>query len=109
VDRGRRLVGKAGEITATADRLELVIALEGLGDRDDVDGLAAFEQLEDRGKDRPVGLAIEVGRAQELRHFDDGVAVDEDGAQHGLLGLEALRRQTIDHALPDHGRAGVSG
>ena len=103
VDRGRRLVGQARQVAATADRLELIAPLERLRDRDDVDRLTALEQLENRRVDRAVRLAVEVRRAQELRDLDDRVAVDEDGAQHGLLGLETLRRQTVDHALPDHG------
>ena len=71
--------------------------LERLRDGDDVDRLAALEQLEDRGVDPAVRLAVEVGRPQELGDLDDRVAVDEDRAEHGLLGLEALRRQAVDH------------
>ena len=98
VDRGRRLVRQARQVGAAADRLELVAALERLGDRDDVDRLAPLEQVEDRGVDPAVGLPVEVGRAQELGDLDDRVAVDEDGAEHRLLGLETLRRKTVDHA-----------
>ena len=47
VDGGRRLVREARQVGAAADRLELVLALERLGDGDDVDRLAALEQLED--------------------------------------------------------------
>ena len=98
VDGGRRLVREAREVGATADRLELVLALERLGDRDDVDRLAPLEQLERGGIDPAVRLAIEVGRAQELGDLDDRVAVDQDGTEHGLLGLETLRRKAVDHA-----------
>ena len=51
VDRGRRLVRQARQVGAPADRLELVLALERLGDRDDVDRLASLEQVEDGGVD----------------------------------------------------------
>ena len=98
VDGGRRLVRQARQVGATADGLELVLALERLGDGDDVDRLAALEQVEDGGVDPAVGLPIEVGRPQELGDLDDRIAVDEDGAEHRLLGLETLRRKTIDHA-----------
>ena len=103
VDRGGGLVREAREVGPSTDRLELFAPLERLRDGDDVDWLAALEQLEDRREDRAVRLAVEVRRTQELRDLDDGVAVDEDGAEHGLLGLEALRGQAVDHALPDHG------
>ena len=98
VDGGRRLVREARQVGATADRLELVLALERLGDRDDVDRLAPLEQLERGGIDPAVRLAIEVGRAKELGDLDDRVAVDQDGAEHRLLGLETLRRKAVDHA-----------
>ena len=55
----------------------------------------------DRRVDPAVGLAVEVGRAQELGDLDDGVAVDQDRAEHGLLGLETLGRQAVDHARQD--------
>ena len=98
VDRGRRLVREAREVGPTADRLELVLALERLRDRDDVDRLAPLEQLERGGIDPAVRLAIEVGRAKELGDLDDRIAVDQDGTEHGLLGLETLRRKAVDHA-----------
>ena len=101
VDGGRRLVREARQVGPTADRLELVLALERLGDRDDVDRLAPLEQLERGGIDPPVRLAIEVGRAEELGDLDDRVAVDQDGTEHRLLGLETLRRKAVDHVVAD--------
>ena len=99
VDGGRRLVREARQVGAPADRLELVLALERLGDRDDVDRLAPLEQVQRSGVDPPVRLPVEVGRPQELGDLDDRVAVDEDGPEHRLLGLETLRRKTIDHGV----------
>ena len=88
---------EARQVGPAADRLELLAPLERLGDRDDVDRLAPLEQVEDRRVDRAVGLAVEVLGAQELGDLDDRVAVDEDRAEHRLLGLETLRRQAVDH------------
>jgi hypothetical protein len=98
MDGGRGLVREAREVGATADRLELVLALERLRDRDDVDRLAPLEQLERRGIDPAIRLAIEVSRAKELGDLDDRIAVDQDGPEHRLLGLETLRRKAVDHA-----------
>ena len=97
VDRGRGLVAEAGEVGTPADRLELLAPLERLRDGDDVDRFTAFEQVDDGGVDPAVGLAIEVLGPQELGDLDHGIAVDEDRAEHGLLGFETLRRQAIDH------------
>jgi hypothetical protein len=101
MNRGRGRVRQTRQISSPADRLELVTPLERLRDRDDVDRFAPFEELEHRPVDRPVRLPVEVSRPQELGHLDDSVAVDEDRAEHGLLGLETLRWQAIDHALPN--------
>ena len=78
-----------------------------LRDGDDVDRLAPLEQLEHRRVDPAVRLAVEVRRAQELRDLDDRVAVDQDGAEHRLLGLETLRRKAVDHAAADSWRTAI--
>jgi hypothetical protein len=98
MDRGRRLVAQAGEVRAAADLLELVRSLEHLRHGHDVDRLPALEQIEHRREDQAVRLPVEVVRAEELGDLDHGVPVDEDGAENGLLGLEALGRKAIDHA-----------
>ena len=100
VDGSGRLVRQAREIGTPADRVELLTPFERLGDGHDVDGLAPLEEVEDGRVDPPVGLAVEVLGAEELGHLDDRVAIDEDGAQDRLLGLETLGRQAVDHGLP---------
>ena len=46
-----------------------------------------------------MGLAVEVLWLEEVGDLDHGVAIDEDGTEHGLLGLDGLRRKTVDHAV----------
>jgi hypothetical protein len=92
MDGGGRLVREAGQIRATTDRLKVVGALECLGDGDDVDRLAPFEQVEDGRVDPAVCLPVEVVGAEELRDLHDGITIDEDGAEDRLLGLDTLRR-----------------
>src|SRR6202008_674284 len=93
-------VRETGEIGPSADRLELIAPLERLRHRNDFDWFAPLEQLEDRRVDLAVSLAVEVRRPQELRDLHDRVPIDEDRAEHRLLGLETLGRQSIDHVLP---------
>jgi len=108
MDRGGRRVGQAREVGPSADAFELVAPLERLGHRDDVDRLAALEQLEDRLEDLAVRLPVEVRWPQELGHLDDRVTVDEDRAEHRLLGFEALGRQAINHGHLGSWRLAVS-
>jgi hypothetical protein len=97
MDRGRRLVRQLRQVRPAADLLEVLAALEGLGDRDKVNGLAPLEELEHRAIDRAMGLPVEVLRLEEFGDLDDRLAVDQDRAEDGLLGLETVRRQAVDH------------
>ena len=98
VDGRRRGVRQGAEVGAPADRFQVLVALERLGDRDDVNRLAPFEQVQDHRVDLGMGLAVEVLGLEELGDLDDRVAVDEDRAEHGLLGLDGLRRKAVDHS-----------
>ncbi len=100
VDGGRRLVAQARQVGPAAHGFEVLAALERLRHGDDVDRLAALEQVEDRGIDAAVGLTVEILGPQELGDLDDGIAVDEDGAENGLLGFETLWRKAVDHVSP---------
>ena len=103
VDGGRGLVRQARQVRAAADRLELLAPFERLGHGDDVDRLALVEQLEHGRVDGAVGRAVEVLGPEELGDLDDRVAIDQDRAEDGLLGLGALGRQSIDQGTPDDG------
>jgi len=97
VNCGGSVVAQRREVARSADSVQLARALQRLRDGDHVDWLAMLEQLQHRGEDAAVGLAVEVLGMEEVRHLNDGVAVDEDGPEHGLLGIEVLGRQSVDH------------
>jgi hypothetical protein len=92
VDRRRRHVGQLRQVRPTADLLEVLAPLERLRHGDEVDGLAPLEQLEHGLEDAAMRLPVEVLRAEEFRDLDDRLAVDEDRAEHRLLGLQAMGR-----------------
>jgi hypothetical protein len=92
VDRRRGRVRETRQVGAAADGFELAASLERLCHGHDVDRLAPFEELDHRGVDRGVRLAVEVRGTEELGDLYDGIAVDQDCAEHRLLSLEALRR-----------------
>ena len=64
-------------------------------------GLAPLEQVEHDRVDPAVGLPVEVLGLEEVGDLDDRVPVDEDRPEDGLLGLDGLRRQAIDHRACD--------
>jgi hypothetical protein len=46
-----------------------------------------------------VVVAVKVVGVEDVGDLDDGVLVDEQGAQDRLLGLDALRREAVDRQL----------
>ena len=105
VDGRRRRVRQRAEVGAATDRLEVTCSLQRLRDGHDVDRLAPLREVQHHRVDAAVGLAVEVLGLEEVRDLDHGVAIDEDGAEHGLLGLDGLRRKTVDHGARGlHGR-----
>ena len=63
VDGRGREVDEARQVGRAADLVQATLALQRLADGDDVDRLAALVELEDRGVDGAVVLAVEVARA----------------------------------------------
>ena len=98
----RHARGQQVDRGAAAGRVELAGLLEVLDERERIDRLAAVVQGEHRGEHDPVRLAVEVLGVEAL--VDDerrqrGVG-QQHRAEHGLLGLEVLRRRdrTVRHA-----------
>ena len=100
VDGRRGRIRQLRQVGPPADLLEVLAALQGFGNRDQIHRLPALEQLEHRLVDVAVRLAVEVHRLQEFRDLDDRLAVDEDRPEDRLLGLEAVWRETVDHRAP---------
>src|SRR5262249_59942339 len=63
-----------------------------LRERDQVDGLVALRELEHRREELAVRAAVEVVGLDQLDEAVERRVVEQDAAEHGLLGLEALRR-----------------
>jgi hypothetical protein len=87
--------GQEVDGSAAANRVELAGLLEVLDERERVHRLAQRVEVEHRAVDDPVGLAIEVLGVEALvddQRRERGVR-QQHGAEHGLLGLEVLRRR----------------
>jgi hypothetical protein len=52
-------------------------------------------QCQHRLEDVGVLLPVEVRRTQEVADLEDGIRIDQDGAQDTLLGLDRLWRQLL--------------
>ena len=75
-----------------AHLLEHALAPEGLRHRDGVGRLPALEQMDHRPEDLPVRLLVELLGDQELDGPREQARLEQDGAEHRPLRLEALRR-----------------
>ena len=91
---GRHPAGELVDRLRTADLLELAVLAQRLGDGQVIDLARLLVQPQHRREHEPVLLAVEVLRAQLLiRHERVEVTfVEQHGAEHGLLGLEVVRR-----------------
>ena len=97
----------------TADELKLVGAAELLAESQRVDGRTAIEEGEHRLVHRAMRLRVEVRGSQNLDHARQRLAaLEENGAEHGALGVEIVRRDARGHferhaAYSARRRAGV--
>ena len=92
IGRGRRVIGQRREVPHAAGLIQQLMILQPLGGGDDVGG---FPGLRERGKgaeDNPMVVAIKITLLDPLGHLVPGVLVEENSAQHGLLGLNGMRR-----------------
>ncbi|MNT62738.1 hypothetical protein D3C72_2004900 [compost metagenome] len=54
--------------------------------------MVAFGQLVDGAEDKPVVMPIEIAIGHRIEHPLPGVVVEHQATQHGLLGLDRVRR-----------------
>ena len=87
-----RIGGERAQVGMAPGVGELAAALEALGDRQCVGRLAALDQSADVLEDGPVVGAVEIGPGDDVRDPVPRRVVEEQAAQHGLLGFDRLRR-----------------
>ena len=85
---------------AAADLVERAALIEAVAHRDLVDWLGALVEIEHRREDLAVPAAVEVLGLEHLGGLGDGRLREQHCAEHGLLGVEILRRQAPRDVLP---------
>ena len=99
VRRGRHALGQLRQEGGTPHVGEIAAEPEGLGERDQVDGLAAIREREHGAEELPVRAAVEVVGLEQLHHPVERRVVEEHAAQHRLLGLDTLRRDPTERLV----------
>jgi hypothetical protein len=96
---GRRadLLREPGQVGGAPDLLELAAHLELLGHGVEIDRLQLRRKLLDRLVDQAVFLGVKGVGGDELLHGDDAVLFEHQGAEHGLLQFDRLRRDVAAH------------
>ncbi len=88
---------KAGDERRAADQVEQVPITQDLREGDEVDALAGIPKIDEDGVDRLVGGDVEIVLVDLLDHFRDRVAGrDEHGAEHALLGFDAVGEGAVN-------------
>ena len=88
---GVQPVGETRHVGCAARQFQLFVLLKLVGDGEHIDGLRSGEELAYRGKNLLVGLHIEHLRAQHRQHLGDGIVINHQSAEHGLLEFHGLR------------------
>ena len=71
-----------------------------------VDGLVSLEEGHRRVVAELVALPVEVAGLQQRRHTRDTFPIDQEGANEGLLCLDAVREQSV--GVEGHGYSSAS-
>ena len=95
VGRARHAVGQRRDVGRPADLVELAAARQLLLERDEIDRVAALAERDHLLEDAAVRVAEEVARVDQLGGVVERLVVDQDRAEHGLLGLEIVRKRAF--------------
>ena len=102
-DRG--LFHEQGDRRRPADELQLIGAPQLFAERERVYRRAAIEQREHGLIDRAVRLRVEIRRAEHLDHARQRfTTLEKDGAEHGALGVQVVRRDARGNFEGTHQR-----
>lgn len=82
--------GEFDEVGVAADLVELFLFFESVSEGEEVDGGAGVPEGVDGGEDLTVFGEIEVFRFEDVGDFNDGIGIDENGAENGLFGFERV-------------------
>src|SRR5262249_61761712 len=88
-------VGQRANVASAANLLQSAAPPQLVAECNEVRRPAGLVQIKCRPVNRPVRLAVEVLRLEELRNLDDGLRVDQQAPQHAGLGLDVLRQQLL--------------
>ena len=91
VRRGRVLRERA-EIGEAARPVLVLARLDRFGDRDDVGRPAVLDQPRDVAVDAPMVVAVEVVEREDVADLVPRAVVEQQTAEHRLLGLDRMRR-----------------
>src|SRR5690606_9481652 len=87
-----RVLRQFAEIGATAHLRQMPFLVQLLGQGHHVERRIALGQGEDGTEDQPVVMAIEVAIGNLIEHPCPGAGIQHQAAEHGLLGLDGMRR-----------------
>ncbi len=91
VGRTGHAVGERCDVGRATDGIQMPAALQFLLQRDEIDRVVPLVERHHAVEDPPVRITEEVLRVDDLGGQIERVVVDEDGAEDGPLGVEAVR------------------
>jgi hypothetical protein len=95
-------IGQLREIRNTAGCFELTAAAQILHQRDDIDGLLLFAELNHALKNLAMLREEEIFRAQFFDGSIEGMIVEEDGTKDAAFGFEIVRERAFESGIAGH-------
>ena len=99
----RQTLGERGQIGHAADGLDLFVAGQLVGQRDDVDGALGVDQLAHAQEDAAMRVEREVVGFEVFGGLGVGRVVQQDGAEDGLLGVDIRGQSGVESEIGDRG------
>ena len=95
VGGARDAVDERGDVGGAADLVEIAGAFERVFQRDQIDRLAAFGELDHPLEDAAMRVAEERARVDDRRGDVERFVVDENRAEDRALGVEVVRKRAL--------------
>src|SRR5262245_38418530 len=99
VHGARQTVDECGNVRRAANFVEIPRAAQFLFERDEVDGIAAFDELDHLVEDPAMRVAVEVARVDDLGGEVERVVVEQDRAENRTLRFQVMRERAFGYTF----------
>jgi hypothetical protein len=98
----RHAIGERGKIWSAAGGFEFAYAVQGFGERDQVNGLLVFAERDHLIEDAAVLFQEKIFGLEIFDGGVEGVIIEQNGAKNGAFGFEILWQWAFESGFSRH-------